>query len=455
MPKRTRSLRTIVGTVTITVTILALVSATAMVLMTSVLHQMTRIHADAIESVHLAENAEVDLLLHARATDPVVRSNLERSLRDRLILARAYVGFAEDRARLDDAIRIIDAYFAAEQAPTATELERVTKHALAFQAIDRMVDANLAASRALQQRASRYDRAAELLGAALAITILAVTGAVLLWLKYRAFRPVLALAATMRRYVDGDRDARATASGAAELQEMAARFNEMASALATQRQTQTAMLGGVAHDLRNPINTLQLAIDSLASRTHDPEARPAIAIAQRQLASLERMVRDFLDLARFEAGRLELVLGDHDLRTLAAAAVETAGSRRIRLATPAQPVAIRCDPVRVGQVISNLMSNALKYSAEDLPIDVEVAASEDGGGLIRVTDQGIGISPEDKPQLFEPFRRLGSSSRAAPGIGLGLYMVRKIVDAHGGSIDVDSAAGDRTTFTVRLPASVQ
>ena len=113
---------------------------------------------------------------------------------------------------------------------------------------------------------------------------------------------------------------------------------------------------------------------------------------------------------------------------------------------------IRCDPLRIEQVITNLLSNAIKYSPEGGRVDVAVAPQEDGA-VISVTDQGLGISEEDQQRLFEPFRRVGLSMETIPGVGLGLFVVRRIVEAHHGRIDVTSARGKGSSFRIWIPSS--
>src|SRR5690606_24533818 len=159
--------------------------------------------------------------------------------------------------------------------------------------------------------------------------------------------------------------------------------------LAARREAQVAFLGGVAHDLKNPLQALRLAVD--AHRRGPASAarvRRTLDIVSRQTRHLERMVGDLLDITRIEAGRLELRLADHDLRELAreaAALFADDPDHPQALDLPRGPVTVRCDPLRIHQVVVNLLSNACKYSPAGAP--VELGVSLDGeDAVVRVTD---------------------------------------------------------------------
>jgi signal transduction histidine kinase len=128
---------------------------------------------------------------------------------------------------------------------------------------------------------------------------------------------------------------------------------------------------------------------------------------------------------------------------------QAAPGHPIAVSLPPGAVPVRCDPLRIEQVVSNLVGNAIKYSPNGTP--VEVAVTDDGGrATVTVTDQGVGVAPEDRPHLFEPFRR-GSRARGIAGLGLGLAVARRIVEAHGGRIELDSVATAGSTFHLILP----
>jgi signal transduction histidine kinase len=195
-------------------------------------------------------------------------------------------------------------------------------------------------------------------------------------------------------------------------------------------------------------------IDPNAPLPPEPRIRRTIELVRRQLKKLERMVNDFIDMTKVEAGQLTLQVEPHDLRQLARDVVSlfeaTEPEQRIELALPEEPLQVECDPLRIEQVMSNLISNALKYSPSARKIEV-MLAREGGEACFTVRDYGIGISEEDQRRLFEPFQRAGLSKDTIPGAGLGLYVVQRLVQAHSGRIEVASAPGQGARFMVRLP----
>ncbi|MGC4119820.1 MAG: HAMP domain-containing sensor histidine kinase [Myxococcales bacterium] len=247
--------------------------------------------------------------------------------------------------------------------------------------------------------------------------------------------------------------------GPLELQTIAEDFNEMAEALSQQQQRQLAYLGGVVHDLRNPLSALQLSaarLDPERGRLTDQQARSTLALVRRQIDLLNRMTGDLLDAARIRRGQLELRMQERDVRELARGAFDlfrsAATTHRLVLEVTDEPAMVSCDPLRIEQVLNNLISNATKYSPNGGDVLVDVAVSGDEA-VLSVTDEGVGIAPEDVSHIFEPFRRAGASRESVRGVGLGLYVTQQIVQAHGGRIEVDSTPGAGSTFRVLLPLS--
>lgn len=448
------TLRSILTMVMGLMAVLSLLVATALVVLTRTGEQVADSIETSVEGVRLAEEAQIDLLMHARARGTVLGHDIEGELRRRLGAAHDHASGAHETQLLDAAVASVDAYFAAARDTTTTPARVEELHSTAYASLDALVTLNVEQARASQAAAASGRRLGNILGITVGITMIAGVGLVVLWLRRRAFRPIFALAETMTRFGRGDRAVRAAVTGPADLREMSQRFNELADALEQQRQSQIALLGGVAHDLRGPLGALQLSIEMIGSDASTAQRR-LVDTASRQIARLERLVDDFLNLAKLDAGELALDLSVADARTLVSDAVDLlltdrSARHRITMSHPAEAVHVRCDPMRIEQVVSNLVSNAVKYSPAQAPVEIELSAAT-GAAVLRVIDHGVGISEDDHGALFQPFRRVGRSKDAAPGVGLGLWVARRIIEAHDGKIEVAGTPGGGSTFTVHLP----
>jgi len=448
------SLRSVLTSVTVMVALLALVVCGALVTLTTMLTRTNESLAAAVESVRLAEEAEVDLLLHGRAQDALIRRSLEHDLFSRLGQVDEYVTTAVEAGIAAEARSRFAGYLAAGSASPA---EREHAHQQAYDALEALVDINTAQSRTARAEAVRWNDLANMIGLITAGLVLAISGGLLWWVRRRAFQPVLVLARAMERFGRGERAVRAEEHGPTELREIARRFNQMAAALAAQREAQIAFLAGVAHDLRNPLGVLTISIGAVSADRPLPDEerlRRILGRIGRQISRLDRMVGDFLDMAKIEAGELDLQIREVDLCQLVRDVVDLVGAQvaddRIQASWPATPLPVACDALRIEQVLHNLLSNAIKYSPIDSGIELTVAG-EEAAAVIEVRDHGIGISAADLRRLFEPFRRVGDSRSSVPGIGLGLHGVRRIVEAHGGRVEVDSRPGQGSRFRVHIP----
>lgn len=445
---------------------LAMLAAGSLIVLTGYLHRAATELRAGVESVHLVEETQVDLFIHSRADDPVVRAEIEQRIRRKIADARLYVTSEQEGDVMAQVERHLDAYLtrdttmrAAQGAVDPTNDGADARLEDAFVALEQLVEVNVTQARDIEAMAARWDRFGDVLGTSVAATLVLGVSGILLWLRAIAFRPILDIAAAMRRFGAGEKDVKAAEVGPVELREIAERFNEMARSLQRQHERQMAFLAGVAHDLRNPLSALSMSTAiAEPDRPLPPEARirSTFALVRRQVERLERMVGDFLDTARIEAGQLELKLEQCDACRLARHVVElfqaTSAAHAIHLDMPDEPALLRCDPARIEQVLNNLVSNAIKYSPGGGEIRLCVARQPEGAVLLSVTDSGLGIAPEEQPRVFEPFRRAGASASAIPGIGLGLFVSRRIAEAHGGRIELESAPGHGSTFHLCLPA---
>lgn len=443
------SFRTVVGTIVTVVGALALITATALVFLTTELRRTTEELRAVIESVRLADDAAIDLLLLARVDDPLARRDVERDLRDKLERAAAFTTSHAQRDALRAATERVEGYLGSpDRAVQTVALDR------AFAALEELVATNVRQSHEANARARRLDRMGNGLGLGTAAIFVVSAAWLLWWLRARAFQPLLTLADAMKRFGAGEATARAPEGGPAELRRMARRFNEMAASLAGLRERQMTFVTALAHDLRNPLSALKLATSrpSTADGAEASEAR--LALVRRQVLSLERLVTDFIDTAWVEAGRMDLRTESVDLKPIVENVVSlfgaTSAAHQFTVRLPEGQVIAQCDPGRFEQVLNNLVSNAIKYSPNGGHIDV-VVEPRPGAVAVSVADEGVGILEGESDQLFEPFRRGRAVHRAIPGLGLGLYVSRRIVEAHGGHIHVTSRPGHGSTFEVVLP----
>ncbi|HEY1956135.1 MAG TPA: response regulator [Polyangiaceae bacterium] len=218
-------------------------------------------------------------------------------------------------------------------------------------------------------------------------------------------------------------------------------------------------LATVSHELRTPLNAI-LGWSMLArDMTHEPQVQRALATIERNARSQMRIIEDVLDIGRIISGKLRLELGAVDLVDPIRGALEAvrpaADAKEVTLATDvaADIGKITADAERLQQVIWNLVSNAIKFTHVRGRVDV-TARREASEVVIRITDDGQGIGPEFLPHVFEPFRQAdGTTTRRHGGLGLGLAIVKQLVQAHGGSVSVESPGeGKGATFIVQIPA---
>lgn len=243
----------------------------------------------------------------------------------------------------------------------------------------------------------------------------------------------------------------------------ALRASEEALIEADRRKTE--FLAMLAHELRNPLAPISNALRIVRMNPHDVTAVTAASeLAERQVGQLVRLVDDLLDVSRISRGKIDLRMTRVELRAIieqVLTAVRTqcdATELTIAASLPNDPVFVLADPVRMSQVVGNLLSNACKFTPSGGRVDVILTTEEHPPRMVlTVRDSGIGIAPEELPGIFDLFTQVDSSlERSQGGLGIGLTLVRTLVQMHGGTVEAASEGlGRGSTFTVRLPLSVE
>ncbi len=221
-------------------------------------------------------------------------------------------------------------------------------------------------------------------------------------------------------------------------------------------------LSMLAHELRNPLAPIRNALEILRLRGgEDPDLRSLREIVERQVQQLVRLVDDLLDLSRITRGKIRLQMECVDMAGVLAHAVETsrplieARRHQLTVSVPSQPLCVCGDWVRLAQIVSNLLNNAAKYTEEGGRIQLS-AERRDGEVIVRVEDNGIGIPRDMLSSIFELFTQVDRSlDRSQGGLGIGLTLVHKLVEQHGGRVQAASAGANQgSTFVVHLPELV-
>jgi PAS domain S-box-containing protein len=236
-------------------------------------------------------------------------------------------------------------------------------------------------------------------------------------------------------------------------------LRRIAADLSEADHRKSEFLATLAHELRNPLAPIRTGLDLLRMAPRDPEATARVhAMMDRQLGHLIHLVDDLLDIARITRGKIELKREAVDLKVVVQMALETSAAlieshgHRLEVELPDEPLPLEADVTRMVQVLSNLLNNAAKYTPAGGSVTLAVWR-EDGHAVVAVSDTGIGIPPDAIGSVFEMFTQVrGSLDRAQGGLGIGLSLVRRLVELHGGRVSAFSAGrGNGSTFTVRLP----
>jgi len=292
-----------------------------------------------------------------------------------------------------------------------------------------------------------------LLGGAVAIGIALLLTFVL---SRRMSSPIGVLAEAARRLGRGDLSQRVQFQGKGEVGELAQAFNSMADDLEHAEQLRRNLVADVAHELRTPLSNIQGYLEAIRDRVMKANVA-TIRSLNEETALLSRLVDELQELSLAEAGKLKLVYQAEDIANLVKQAVNSwqpkvaAKEISLSLDLPRNLPPVNIDRQRVNEVLHNLLENAVAYTHKGGTINV--AAMTQGDWVeISVSDTGEGIPAEDLPNIFERFYRVDRSrARATGGSGLGLTIARRLVEAHGGQITVQSELGKGSSFSFTLP----
>ncbi len=450
---------------------LAGVLAVCLVVSTSLLRSATQELTGSSQTLHLASQIENELLAYERlsnlaiASDSVdyymARAYREQRLRHLLAEGRSHTRDADEIALLDRVQSRTDDYITQREAQEwatgdtdVTIAQTSPTLGLALDELDSLIAMKTQAMQRSYALAKRLNASADAFGIA-ALVMLAGVAGLGLWARRYVYRPLQDFALAINHFDPGGAAIAAPEHMPRELRRVARSFNLMATSLRQQHHNQLTFLAAVAHDIRTPLAALQGSLSVMHQRLGDESSvKKPLEVAERQVAHLDRMVGDLLETARIEAGELKLQKSITDLRQIArdAVALYDSASRlhNVRLWEPQNPVPVCADRGRIEQVVHNLLSNAIKYSPEGGPVDVVVTADAAEAHL-ACSDKGMGVSSEQLPHLFEPFHRGGQASQHIGGVGLGLSVARRIIEGHGGRIDVTSRLKEGAVFTIHLP----
>jgi signal transduction histidine kinase/ActR/RegA family two-component response regulator len=329
-------------------------------------------------------------------------------------------------------------------------------------------DLEARAERRLEDRRDTAQQRAEL-GLLLAVVAL-VALVVTVYLGRRRLQrsvgdPLRSLAMMADRLAEGDLGTRSTARGVAEVERVALAFNEMATAtestvreLRAVDRIKSEFVSVVSHELRTPLTSIRGSLGLLASGAMGqlpPEAAEMLRIAVSNTDRLVRLINDILDLERIEAGREALEIRPVSVAQVLADAASVVGGAAedggVRLDVEPVEATVQADADRLVQAVTNLAGNAIKFSDRGDRVVLR-GVVEGGEVLLQVVDEGRGIPPEKLEAVFERFQQVdGSDAREKGGTGLGLAITRSIVERHGGRVEVESALGLGSTFSLVLP----
>lgn len=423
------------------------------------LHASRRLHAlnlqllDDAPSVDAAEEVQLELQriarlegLDAAPAAPDATTATRRRMNE---IARA-LDEVEARSHTDEERFLVLTLRADVETFDPAEPDRASLETATADA-DRLAEFNRRELAAATGESAAFAHEAEL-AAFVSIALGLLAGTLVLLTTWRTLSaPLSRMSEAVRRIDAGDMRARVALPGTDELAQFGRALDAMLDAANRREEEKAAFVAGIAHDIRTPLATISMGVENLRRSLSDPKALARTEVIERQVARLDRLLGELLEVARLAAGSEPLRAEAVALDALASDAIALFrdSSPRHEFVLRAAPCFVRADPDLLMRVLVNLLSNAVKYSPEGGAVEVEVR-TDGAWNELSVRDHGIGIRPEDRGRIFGRFSRLDRSSNV-PGTGLGLYLARQIVVQHGGELDFESAPDNGTRFWVRLP----
>ena len=276
------------------------------------------------------------------------------------------------------------------------------------------------------------------------------------WFVSRALKPIESISATAVKIAAGDLSQRINVAEAdSELGQLAAVLNSTFARLETAFAQQKQFASDAAHELRTPVSVILTQTQTALTRERDAAGyKQTVEACQRAAQRMRKLIESLLALARFDAGQEILNRWPFDFSKTLADCAELvqplAAERGVKISVAAGPLEITGDPEQLGQVVTNLLTNAIQYNQPDGAVQLTLS-SQSGLAVLTIADTGQGMAAENLPRVFGRFFRADASRTGAGNAGLGLAISKAIVEAHGGTIEVASEENVGTTFTVRLP----
>ncbi len=472
LPMRVRSFAAIIGC---SIAVLAISTAVALMYFTDRLHELSDLRLSTAETIDAAHGLEASILAHSResllleltddTSHDTKRNAIVATALEKLEAASRHANSGEEAIVIARLAAAIPDYLALRLQLEAEGRDARQIASIVSDDVDAIVaDAkhlaatNVANAKLSDQETREKNSLADGIAVAVILVFLVALPLVFLASRKLILRPLIAITDSLNEFRNGS--VREPPSiGLLELREMSSAVSSMMTSLRQSRALQMQYLAAVAHDIRSPIGAIKMSADlGVLEGIQDDEKSEFFNVIARQSLYLDQMVSDLIDTTRLEGGSLQLDMMHYDLCDIAKDSIRLFQNYSPRHALvykgPEGQIICRVDPLRMSQVVNNIINNAIKYSPDGGTIDIAVTPLK-GQAILSVTDHGIGMSSEDTVGVFVPFMRSKRTQGKIPGVGLGLFTAKRIIEAHSGKLTVASALGKGSTFSIILPYELE